>query len=64
MISKLDEVERKFERLTDDLSNPDVFGDPARLQKVSKERSSLEKLVEKYREYKMVVADLTGLEDV
>ena len=33
MIDKLEDVERRFERLTADLSNPDVLGDSARLQK-------------------------------
>src|SRR5256885_2187880 len=62
MIDKLEEVERKFDRLTADLSNPDVIGDSTRLTRVMKERSSIEKLVETYRSYKRVVDDLTTLE--
>ena len=38
MIDKLEEVERRFERLTADLSNPEMLADSAKLQKVSKER--------------------------
>jgi peptide chain release factor 1 len=63
MIDKLEEVERKFERLTADLSNPDVIGDSGRLQKVSKERASLEKLVETFRTYRKVLADLGEVEN-
>jgi peptide chain release factor 1 len=55
---KLEKVERKFERLTADLSSPDDLGDSTRLQKVAKERSSLEKLVETFRTYKKELADL------
>jgi peptide chain release factor 1 len=62
MIDKLEEVERKFERLTADLSNPDIISDTAKLQRVSKERASLEKLVEAFRAYRKVLADLTEVE--
>ncbi|PTL82590.1 peptide chain release factor 1 [Vitiosangium sp. GDMCC 1.1324] len=62
MIDKLEEVERKFERLTADLSNPDVIADSAKLQKVSKERASLEKLVETFRTYRKVLDDLKEVE--
>ncbi len=62
MIDKLEEVERRFERLTADLSNPDVLADSTRLQKVSKERAGLEKLVETFRTYRKVLADLQEVE--
>lgn len=64
VIEKLEEVERKFERLTADLSNPAVLADPTRLQKVAKERSSMEKLVESFRTYKKVLSDLRGNEEL
>src|SRR5687767_4227884 len=63
MIDKLEEVERRFERLTADLSNPETLGDSAKLLKVSKERASLEKLVDAFRTYKGVVADLAQVEE-
>jgi peptide chain release factor 1 len=62
VIAKLEEVERRFERLTADLSNPDVIADSTRLMKTSRERASLEKLVEAYRAYKKVEADLAETE--
>lgn len=62
MIDKLQEVERRFERLTADLSNPDILADTAKLQKVSKERAGLEKLVETYRTYRKLLADLDEVE--
>jgi len=64
VIEKLDEVEQKFERLTADLSNPAVIADTSRLQKVSRERAQLEKLVDTYRAYKRVLADLRGNEEL
>jgi peptide chain release factor 1 len=62
MIDKLDEVERRYDRLEADLANPETLGDSARLTKVMKERSSLERIVSVYREFKSVRADLTEAE--
>src|SRR5215468_4988835 len=62
MIDKLDEVERRYERLEADLANPETLGDSARLTKVMKERSSLERIVSVYREFKTVRADLAEAE--
>ncbi|MEW5737444.1 MAG: peptide chain release factor 1 [Myxococcota bacterium] len=64
MIEKLDEVEQRFERLTAELSSPAVIADTSRLQKVSKERASLEKLVETYRAWKKLQADIRGNEEL
>ncbi len=64
MISKLEEVERRFERLTADLGSPDVLADSAKLQKVARERAALEKLVETFRAYKKVREDLKGVEEM
>ncbi|MBX7112758.1 MAG: peptide chain release factor 1 [Myxococcaceae bacterium] len=64
MIDKLEEVEQRFERLNADLSNPTIVGDAAKLQKVAKERASLEKLVETFRTYKKVQGDLKQNEEI
>ncbi|MHB8872838.1 MAG: peptide chain release factor 1 [Myxococcaceae bacterium] len=64
MIHKLEEVERRFERLTADLSNPETLADSARLQKVAKERSALVKLVDTFRDYKKVAAELKDAEEM
>ena len=50
MKDKLSESERRFERLTTELSDPEVLADAARLRKLAKERSSLEAVVLAYRE--------------
>ena len=64
MIDKLEEVEQRFERLTADLSNPAVLGDSTRLQKTSRERASIEKLVETYRSFKRLSTELKDNEDM
>jgi peptide chain release factor 1 len=57
---KLEEVERRFERLTADLSNPQIIADSAKLQKLSRDRASIEKLVETYRDWKKATREVTG----
>jgi peptide chain release factor 1 len=57
---KLQEIEQRFERLTADLGNPEVIADRARFSQIAKERAQLEQLVETFREYKRVKADLEG----
>ena len=64
MNQKLDDVEQRFERLTADLSNPAVIADSTRLRALSRERASIEKLVETYRTYKKLIADLQGNEEL
>jgi peptide chain release factor 1 len=64
VIEKLEQVEQRFERLTADLSNPSVIADSARLQKVSRERASIEKVVEAFRTYKKLLAELRGNEEL
>lgn len=64
VIDKLEEVERRYERLTADLTNPTVLADSARYQKVARERSTIEKLVETFRTWRKVNADLAGNKDL
>jgi len=64
---KLQEIEQRFERLTADLGNPEVIADRGRFSQVAKERAQLESLVETFREYKRIKAELdeyrTALDD-
>jgi peptide chain release factor 1 len=64
LIEKLDDVEQRFERLTADLSSPAVIADSTRLRAVSRERASIEKVVDAYRVYKRVLGDLQGNEEL
>lgn len=52
MFDKLEEVEKKYDELTSLISNPDVISDQENWKKYMKERSRMEDVVEKYREYK------------
>lgn len=52
MFTKLENVEKKYEDLTRQISDPAVASDPNRYKKLAKERSDLMDLVETYRKYK------------
>ena len=60
MDDKLQEIETRFERLTADLGNPGVISDRSLFQQVAKERSQLEPLIETFRDYKRVKAEVAG----
>ena len=57
-IDQLQEVENRFESLTQQMADPAVIGDQDAYRKVTKAQREIEEIVEAYREYKKVVADL------
>jgi len=54
MYDKLDQIEKRYEELTRELSSPEITADSARLQKLAKTHAEHEAMVEKYREWKAV----------
>src|SRR5450755_3301198 len=52
MFERLNQIEIKYEELTQALATPDIVSDSARYQKTAKAHSDLVPIVEKYREYK------------
>lgn len=60
MFRKLEEVEKKFEDLTQKLTDPSLAKDPNRYKELAKERSGLVDLIETYRLYKKALANIEG----
>ncbi|MFQ5723999.1 MAG: peptide chain release factor 1 [Terriglobia bacterium] len=54
MFDKLDQVEARYEELTRELAQPEVYSDKARYQKLAKAHAELRGLVERYRQWKGV----------
>ena len=54
MFQKLEAVEKRFEELTNKISDPNVIGNQNNWREFMKEHAELEPIVEKYREYKKV----------
>jgi peptide chain release factor 1 len=64
MLEKLKTIEDKYEELTKLLIDPSVLSRPQELHKYSKERAELEPLVEKIREYRKLLSDIEGAEEL
>ena len=52
MFDRLDQIEAKYEELTQALASPELINDSAKYQKTAKAHSEVAPVVEKYREYK------------
>jgi peptide chain release factor 1 len=52
MFERLDQIEARYEELTQALASPETIGDSAQYQKTAKAHSEITEVVEKYREYK------------
>jgi peptide chain release factor 1 len=57
MRERLDEIEVAYEKLTQELSSPEVASDHARLRNLGKRHRELEEIVTAYRAYKKALAD-------
>ncbi len=57
MFQKLDAVEKRYDELTNQISDPEVIARTSEWQKLMKEHSDMTPIVEKYREYKKVEAN-------
>ena len=58
MFDKLDDVDARYERLTQELGDPTVASDPQRYHQVAKQHSDLTDLVQKYREYRAITRQI------
>lgn len=58
MLDKLKSIEEKFEDINKQLCNPDVVSDIEKYRKLMQDAKHLAPIVEKYREYKKINADL------
>ncbi|HLH09852.1 MAG TPA: peptide chain release factor 1 [Terriglobales bacterium] len=52
MFEKLDQIEAKYQELTNALASPEIVSDSGKYQKTAKAHSELMPIVEKYREFK------------
>src|SRR6201988_1969672 len=52
MFERLDQIEARYEELTNALASPDIVNDSAKYQKTAKAHAEIAPVVEKYREYK------------
>jgi peptide chain release factor 1 len=64
VFEKLKTIEEKYEELNRLLTSPDVYSNPQLYQKYSKEQAELQPLVKKIGEYRKLVSDMEGTEEI
>src|SRR3712207_4218120 len=64
MLDKLEQIEARYEALTEEMSLPEVYSDPANYAKLNKQHRSLGEVVGKYREWKQLKSELTGAREL
>ena len=64
MFEKLTTVERQYDALMQILGSPEVQTDPSEYRKHAKALSDIEPLVERFREYKTLVRDISQTEEL
>jgi peptide chain release factor 1 len=62
VLQKLEQVEQRFSRLTQDLGTPEIIADQRRFQQAAKERSQLELLIQTLATYREVAQEIEGHE--
>ena len=64
MLDKLEQIEARYEALTEELSQPEVYSDPANYAKLNKQHRGLGEVVAKYREWKQLKSELAGAREL
>jgi peptide chain release factor 1 len=60
LFEKLNQIEARYDEMTQELSSAEVLADSARYQKLAKQHSELSGIVAKYREWKEIARGLEG----
>ncbi len=53
MWNRLEEIEKRYRALEEQIATPEIASDPAQLQKLAQERAGIEDVVERYRKYRV-----------
>lgn len=64
MLEKLELLKERFDEVSILIVDPEVIADMKRYKELSKEYKDLQKIVEKYREYKLVLSNIRDSRDV
>ena len=64
MFEKLEAIEKRYEELTKEISDPEVIANQAKWQKAMKEHASIEEIVLKFREYKKAKQAMEDAEEL
>jgi peptide chain release factor 1 len=64
MLDKLEQIENRYAELTQELSSPELLSNPSAYGKAAKQHRTLGEVVEKYRAWKSLKAELAGTREL
>lgn len=64
MFDKLNGIEKRYEELNTKISDPSIMSNQTEWKALTKEHADLSEIVEKYREYKSLKADIEGAKEL
>ena len=64
MIERLENIEKRYNEIMEELTNPEVLGNIKRTMELSKEQSSLRENYEAYQEYKKVLSNIADAKEL
>lgn len=64
IVNKLNKIKEKYDRINEQLADPETQSNTEKLIGLSKERSELEEVVSKFEEYKKVLDNIDGNNDI
>ncbi len=64
MIDRLEATLDRYNFLTEELSKPEIINDIKKMTSLSKEQSSLEEIITKYKEYKKILNDISEAKEL
>lgn len=64
IIEQLESIKERFEEVSQQITRPEVVSDMARFKKISKEYRDLEKVVNEYQKFKLVLANLDEAKNI
>ena len=64
MKERLDDIEKKYNELTEELTNPEILNNYNKLRDMSREQKQLEVIVLKYKEYQHVIDDIASAKEM
>jgi peptide chain release factor 1 len=64
MLEKLEQIETRYQELTEELSRPEVFSDHVAYTKTAKQHRSIGEIVQKYRRWKTLRDELAGAREL
>jgi len=64
MLDKLEQIAARYEELTQELSSPELLGNPSAYAKAAKQHRTLEEVVQKYHAWKGLNEELSGTREL